>query len=197
MSDDDFKEMDTTLEKGCLFIGFVVIGIILLIILFTSCNPFISKELRHKNKCNRKLERVVKKCPELLKADTINVPFEVIVPKLDIKDSVYTKIDTMEMLKYITKDKIKYVVNSISIDTLILDSLYRLNIRLSNGVLSYDIEIYQKTIQGETTTPIQVVRPAELTLFEKFCNYMGKSWKWIVIFSILFLIFCVFWKKIF
>ena len=73
--------------------------IILLAFSFISCNPFVSKELRRKKKCNRKLERVVKRCPELLKPDTIIDTVEVIIPevKIDsfiqiIKDEAITNI---------------------------------------------------------------------------------------------------------
>ena len=45
--------------------------ILLLALSFISCNPFISKELRRKNKANRKLERLTNKFPELLTQDTI------------------------------------------------------------------------------------------------------------------------------
>ncbi len=154
--------------------------LLIISILLYGCNPFANKELRKKDKCNRKFDQLILKCPDLKTTDSVLVPFEVIVPKIEIKDSVWTKIDTLELLKYITKDKIKYVVNSISIDTLVLDSLYKLKISLSNGVLSYNIEIYQRTIKDTVKAPINVIKPIDISYFDKCLLWLNNKWKWLI-----------------
>ena len=64
---------------------------------FISCNPFITKDLRRKNNCNKKLERVVKKCPELLKKDTIRDTLEVKIPEVKIDSFIVIQKDTAEI----------------------------------------------------------------------------------------------------
>lgn len=173
--------------------------LILLSVFLISCNPFISKELRKKNKCNRKLEKLTEKCPELLQHDTLIVPFEVIVPKIEIKDSLIVEVDTLELIKYVPFDKIKYVVKAISLDTLVLDSLYKLKISLSNGVFSYDIEIYQRTVKDSLNVPIKVVQTIKLTKFEKFLNWLNNMWHWLLwlLLAIPFYLIYRFCKKYF
>jgi len=157
--------------------------LILISIALLSCN--VNKELRKKEKCNRKLEKLVEKCPTLLLNDTIRDTITVIVPKIEIKDSLTVRVDTLELLKYITKGQIKYVVKSIQIDTLINDSLYRLQITLSNGVLSYNIVIHERIIDKPTETIIQSVSIDKLTWWENIRLYLGKWFNWLIALAVL------------
>lgn len=127
------------------------------------------------------------KCPELKDTVFVNVPFEVIVPKIEIRDSISVRVDTLELLKYIPKEQIRYIVKSISIDTLYKDSLYRLKITLSNGVLSFDVEIAERTIKDVVKAPVRVIKPIKLTFFERLTNFFGKSY-WFLILTILAII---------
>lgn len=157
------------MKNTILYVIIFALGIILF-----SCLP---KEIRQKKRCNRKLERLIEKCPQLLNNDTIHDTISVKVPEILIKDSLTVRVDTFELEKLVPYDKIKEVVKSISIDTLILDSLYRLKISLYNGVFLYDIVIYPREVKKPIETIVNVVKPIELTLFEKFqVWYYGKWW---------------------
>jgi hypothetical protein len=70
------------------------ISLIILSLFLISCLP---KELRQKKRCNKKLERLVEKCPQLLQKDTIRDTITIKVPELLIKDSLYVKVDTMQL----------------------------------------------------------------------------------------------------
>jgi hypothetical protein len=91
-------------------------------IFLASCNPFISKELRRKNKCNRKLQRVTTKCPELIQTDTFTrvVTFE--VPKLQIDSFIEIKPDTM-WLSEIRNDTIRQLVREKIFDSFPFDTI--------------------------------------------------------------------------
>jgi len=168
-----------------------------------SCN--INKDLRKQEKCNKKLEKLVEKCPNLVQLDTIRDTVTVIVPEILIKDSLILSVDTValdSLLKEYNillskKDKIKFIEtfrNSITIDTLILDSLYKLQISLFNGVLSYNIVIHERLIEKPTETITQSVRPIKLSLWERFLISVGGGIKLIVVVFILLLLIVLFWK---
>lgn len=164
---------------------------LIVVIILSSCNPFISKELRHKNKCNKRLEKLVEKCPELMKHDTLLFPFEVKIPQIIIKDSITVRVDTVELLRYVTKDQIRYIVRTISIDTSYSDSLYRLEIRLYNGVLSWDVEIAERIIKDSLQVPTQVVQPIKLKWHEVLANQINSTWRWLIA-LIIILLFALF-----
>lgn len=177
------------MKNAILYILIFTLGIVVL-----SCN--VNKDLRKQERCNKKLEKLVERCPNLLNNDTIIDTIRVEVPKIEIKDSLTVRVDTLELLKYITKEQIKYVVKSIQIDTLIVDSLYRLQISLSNGVLTYNVEIYQRTILKPTETITQSVTIDKLTWFESVRLYWGKWFKWLIILTVIFGLLWIF-NKIF
>lgn len=149
--------------------------LILLSIFLIGCNPFISKELRRKNKCNRKLERVTKKCPELLNKDTlvVNVDTTIVTKEVRVDTLVSTKHDTIE----IAKDKFRVRIVNL-IDTLLVE-----------GGCDADTIIVTKTIR----VPYNVVKPIELTPFENFTNGMKPYW-WLLI---VILAIYIAYKKLF
>ena len=149
--------------------------VILLSIFLVSCNPFISKDLRRKNKCNIKLERVTKKCPELLKKDTIiaKVDTTIVTNKVRVDTLVSTKHDTIEIIK----DKFRVKIVNL-IDTLLVE-----------GGCDSDTIIVTRTIR----VPYNVVKPIELTPFEKFANWIKPYW-WLLI---VFLAIYIAYKKLF
>lgn len=158
----------------------------IILISSVSCLP---KELRQKKRCNRKLERLVEKCPQLLQKDTIHDTIHVVVPELLIKDSLFVKVDTLQLLEYVTKEQIRYVVRSISLDTIINHTDYTLIFRLSNGLFSHDITIKEKTIDKPIETIIDVVKPIELKWYEQLYIYFNGWFKWLIAAIFLYLLY--------
>jgi len=144
-------------------------NIIVLIISFSllACNPFISKDLRKKNRANRKLAKVIKKYPELLNKDTTIVNFDTTIVTTDVKvDTVLsTNFDTLKIVR--DKFHLKLIKTT---DTLIIDG----------GCLSDTIYI-----DKEILVPIDVVKPVQLTIAEQVLNGLGRFWWWILIAIIL------------
>lgn len=176
--------------------------IIILATLILSCNPFISKDLRQKNRCNRKLERTIKKCPELLKTDTVEKIVEIELPKIEIKDSIVLKLEidsftvdsllqyikTLKTQKERTKTFTEYVLQSFSLDTTITDTLYSLTFKIKNGVFSHDIVINEQKIKKPIQIEQKTVSKIQLTLWEKLLNIIGGFWWWLVVLFIVGLI---------
>ena len=162
------------------------IYLIILSLFLISCLP---KEIRQKKRCNRKLERLVEKCPQLLNKDTIHDTIHVVVPELLIRDSLYVKVDTMQLLEYVTKDHIRYVVRSISLDTTINHADYTLIFRLSNGLFSHDITIKEKTIEKPIEKVVDVVNPIELKWHEQLHVYFNSWVKWLIALVFLYLLY--------
>ena len=136
--------------------------VILLSIFLVGCNPFISKDLRIKNKCNRKLERVTKKCPKLLKKDTLiaNLDTTIVTNEVRVDTLVSTKHDTIEIVK--NKFRVK-IVNLI--DTLLVE-----------GGCDADTVVITKTVK----VPYKVVTPVKLTILDHIANYFSKLW-WLLL----------------
>ena len=152
------------------YFNYIVLGL-----LITSCNPFITPELRHKNKCNRKLERVTRKCPELLTKDTLLVNFDttIITNEVRVDTLVWSKLDTI----LVNKDRFHVKIVRIN-DTL----------RVSGGCDSDTIYI-NKVIR----VPYDVVKPIKLTVFEQILNILSRFWWWLII---LFVIYVAYRKLI-
>lgn len=175
---------------------------ILLIILsltFISCSPFISKELRRKNKCNRKLERVVKTCPELLQHDTIIDAVIVEIPQINDSTTIEIKIDSTRVKELETaldslkgSERIEYVnryfKQSFSLDTSYTISNITAYIRIVNGVVNLRIEKPKEEIKREVKTPYQKVAPKELTITDHIMNGLNKFWWWLIILAVLYFI---------
>lgn len=145
--------------------------IILLAIVFSSCNPFISKDLRRKNKCNRKLERVIRKCPELLKQDTAVILYDTIIitPSYKVDTVVSLQFDTITIIK----DKLRLKLIRIS-DTLLVDA-----------------ECIPDTIRIKQyiKVPCNTVSNIELSVWDKIMNGIGRFWWWIIAAIILFILY--------
>jgi len=142
--------------------------LILLCISFISCNPFISKDLRRKNRANRKLERLTTKFPNLLKKDTAIISYDTTIITPNSKaDTVFTyDFDTITLFK----DKLRLELIKIN-DTLIVDA----------ECLPDTIRI-KEFIQ----VPFNKVSKIKLTQFERFSNLLGKYvWQILLILAIL------------
>jgi hypothetical protein len=172
--------------------------IIFLAFSFISCNPFVSKELRRKKKCNRKLERVVKKCPELLSNDTIRDTVEVLIPEVRIDSFITIVKDTAEIdslvsliqdpgvreviRKYITeyipfKDTITHLIDG-----------YTFRFYADGKNIRYEVDKPAELIKKETEVIIPIVKPVELTTVELILDFFSRFWWWFVIGLIVFIL---------
>ena len=173
--------------------------LIFLVVVLNGCNPFISKDLRRKNRCNKKLARVVRNCPELAsKVDT----FIIEVPKLEIDSFIDLQIDTFKLdsIIYLIKDSVvqsvvrKYITNEVYPKDTILHEVdgFKFSFWFNNGKLNYYVKrpeiIYKK--------PVKVIAAIELTTFEKIANFVsGFFWPIIIFLIIIFLLYIL--KKAF
>ena len=151
---------------------------ILLCIVFISCNPFISKDLRLKNRANRKLERLVNKYPNLLKQDTATTLYDTTIITAN------SKLDTV----------ISYDFDTI---TLFKDKL-RLKLIKTTDTLIVDAECLPDTIRVKEfiRVPFNKVAPIELTIVEELTTIILK-WFWQIVLIIgSFIVIRAFYKSI-
>lgn len=147
------------------------ITIILSLLILTGCNPFLTKELRRKNKCNRKLKRVVDKCPELLKQDT----------------AVYVHDTTI-----ITANSKADTIVSLNFDTITLEKdKLRLKLIKTTDTLIINAECLPDTIRIKEyiKVPFEKVQPIELTTYEKIVNGFKPFFWWIVFIIIAIILY--------
>jgi hypothetical protein len=182
--------------------------LILSIIFLASCNPFISKELRRKNKCNKKLERVTRKCPELLKLDTIIDTVVVKIPEIRIDTSFQVLVDTFMVDSLIselnniptkegkTRYLTKYVSDVVSLDTTLVSDGVTVAIRLEGGMLSVNVFKPKETITVLDEDIIPIIKPVQLTIWDQIMNGLGKFFWWIVFAIALFILFRIFKNRI-
>lgn len=179
--------------------------IIILALLLSSCNPFISKELRHKKRCNRKLERVIKKCPELLQVDTIRDTVEIIIPPIDIDSSIQLPFDTLkldsilQLIKDTTTQRVirKYIINNIyPKDTIkhVIDG-FTFSFWFTGSKMYYSVDKPLETLKKEVVIPVQKITPIQLTIWDQIMLGLGKFWWWLVIAAILFVAYRLLLKK--
>lgn len=179
------------------------ISAIVLILLFTSCNPFLSTELRRKNRCNRKLERVVRKCPDLVKTDTITKTVEVEIPSIKVDSVIIIEPDTM-WLSEIKNDTIREfvrqnVVNAMPFKDTIVHVIDGITFKFfpdEYGNIRYSVTKPKGTIKKTLQVEQQTIQKIKLSPFEKLLNFFG-SWIWLgVILFVIWLIFRLFKKYI-
>lgn len=181
MSDNerDFERINNTINSvgGCFSWVITIIIFLSVILLLSSCNPFVNKDLRRKNKCNRKLERVTRKCPELLNKDTliINLDTTIVTREVRVDTLVSTKFDTLEIIK--DKFHLKLIKTT---DTLIIE-----------GGCDSDTIYVEKIVK----VPYDVVKPVQLTVWEQTMNWLGNFWGWLVLLIVLYLAYKII-KKI-
>ena len=172
--------------------------IFLLALTFASCNPFISKDLRKKKRCNKKLERVVSRCPELLNNDTIIDTVVIEVPKVEIDSFIVIKKDTAEIDSLVnliknkkTREVIrKYITKYVPFkDTVIhLVDGFKVSFYSKGGNIHYSIDKPLEVIKIENETIVPVVKQIELTWWEKVLEFCYRFWLWFVIFLVLFIV---------
>ena len=142
--------------------------LLFLCISLSGCNPFISKDLRRKNRANRKLERLTTKFPSLLSKDTASILYDTIIITPN------TKVDT---------------VLSYNFDTV---TLYKDKLRLKlikiNDTLIVDAECLPDTIRINTIVkvPFNKISTIKLTLIDQITKTIGKLfWKIILLLAFL------------
>jgi hypothetical protein len=172
--------------------------IFLLALTFVSCNPFISKDLRKKKRCNKKLERVVNRCPELLNNDTIIDTVIIEVPKVEIDSFIVVKKDTAEIDSLVnliknkkTREVIReYITKYVPFkDTVIhLVDGYKVSFYSKGGNIHYSIDKPVEVIKIENEVIVPVIKPIELTTIEKIINFFSRFWWWFVIGLVLFIV---------
>jgi len=182
-------------------------------LIIASCNPFISKELRHKKKCNHKLEKLTRKCPGLLKTDTILIPVLIEIPPIDIDtlllvnkdvsgiDSIIAKyqeqIDSI-LARKIGKE-IKWYVRErpCIIDTLEFEENgIKVKVFQQGKQIRISIKKPKEKIKTEIKIEVPIVQKIKLTSWEKFMGFLGRFWLWIVVISIIGIIVSAFKKRI-
>lgn len=153
--------------------------IILLALTFISCSPFISKDLRRKNKCNRKYKRAVKKCPELLSKDTAVVIYDTIIvtPPSKMDTAISFNFDTVTLFK----DKL------------------RLKLIKTTDTLLIDAECLPDTIRIETQirVPYETFKEVELTITDKILNFLNKWFWYIIVVSFIVIVLRLVYKFFF
>ena len=165
--------------------------LLVLIIGLSSCNPLIPKELRKKNRCNRKLERVVRKCPDLVKTDTITKTVEVEVPSIKVDSVIIIEPDTM-WLSEIKNDTIREfvrqnVVNAMPFKDTIVHVIDGITFKFfpdAYGNIRYSVTKPKETIIQDVKIEQQIVQKIKLSPFEQLLNYLG-SWVWIIIIGLV------------
>jgi len=174
------------------YLSLLVAGLCLVV--SVGCNPFISKELRKKNRCNRKLERVIKKCPELLNTDTVLKVVEIEIPKVEIDSFIIYNPDTTWLVE-IQNDTIREFVRQKVFESFPFQDTIKHTIDgftflfyNDNGNIGYTVLKPKETRSKDVLIPIEVIKPIQLTLFEKFQNHIGKIIFWLVLLVMLFYI---------
>ena len=135
----------------------------------TSCNPFMNKDLRRKNRANRKLERLISKYPQLKAKDTLVVKLDtvIITDSVVVSQSFSLKFDTVEIVK--ENFRLKLIKTT---DTLIVEG----------GCMSDTIYVNKEII-----VPFETIQKIELTPLE----ILSKFYKWVIGLFILFLAFLI------
>lgn len=138
----------------------------------------MNKDLRKKKRGNRKLERLIKKFPDLKRTDTLTIPFDTIVmtDSIEVKQAVSLEFDTVEIVK--DKFHLKLIKTT---DTLLIE-----------GGCDPD------TIQINTSikVPYETIKTVQLTPTEMIMNLLSKFWSWLIVLAVILLIL-IFIKKTF
>jgi hypothetical protein len=172
--------------------------ILFLAVSFISCNPFITKELRRKKKCNKKLERVINKCPELLKADTIRDTVSIMIPEVRIDSFIVIEKDSAEIDSLVNliqdqgvREIIKqYITKYVPFKDTLRHEIdgYTFLFYVDGQNIRYEVKKPLEVVKIENEIIVPIVRPVELTTFEKVLDFFSRFWWWFVIGLILFIL---------
>ena len=183
---------------------------LLAVMAMVSCNPFISKDLRKKNRCNNKLERLVEKCPALLRTDTIIKTVEILVPEIRVDTFILTntdvsgvdsivslfskEIDSLTALKLTTQIKWYIKDRPCLLDTLAFEK-YGVQVKVYQDGNEIRVSFYkpEEIIEEDVEIPVETVKLIELTIVEQVLNFLGNWWKWLI-FIVVVAIGLFIWK---
>ena len=184
--------------------------ILTLAVMASSCNPLISKDLRRKNKCNRKVERELKRhkkkiakiaidCPEIMHSDTIRDTIEVFIPEVRLDsfliiekdtamiDSLFGLIENNETREVIREYFTKYIPIKDTV-THLMDG-YTIKFWATDGKINYTVDKPEEIIEAPVEIIIEKVKAIELAWYEKLMNNLSRPFVWIVVFVILFILY--------
>lgn len=159
-------------------------------VILVSCNPFMSKDVRRSKKCNKKLEKVVIKCPELLNKDTIIDTLIIELPKVEIDSFITLNYDTVRIdsiVNLIQNDTIKKVVKEFIYNENILKDtiIHKIDgytfIFYSNGNnIHYKVEKPLEVLKIENKTIVDTIKPIKVSWFDKIASNL-----WVIIIIII------------
>tara|TARA_R110001632_G_scaffold183114_5_gene303216 strand:- start:113 stop:598 length:486 start_codon:yes stop_codon:yes gene_type:complete len=156
----------------------------------------MTKELRKKNRVNKRFERFIKRNPELKKIDTVIIE----IPKVEIDTFVSLNFDTLKLdsIVYLIKDTTirsivrKYITNEVYPNDTLKQFIDGFNFAFwfTDGNLNYSVEKPLETIKK----PVEVFKKVELTFIEQAQNLFTKFWRWFVL-LLIFTVILYFIKK--
>jgi len=159
--------------------------------LLISCNPFISKDLRHKNKCNRQLERVTKRCPELLQQETIKDTVILQIPKVEIDTFIQLQTDTFKLDSVINliKDTTtrKFIYNYIKTEVYPKDTIrqkidgYTFSFWFVGSKMYYSVKKPLQVVKKINDVKVNKVVPIKLSIWEQILNGLSRFRWWILV----------------
>jgi len=178
-------------------------------LLMSACNPLMTPELRKKNKCNDKYEKLVdkrkrqadkfaEKCPGNILIDTIRDTVTITVPEIRIDTSIQVNddvsgvdsiiagfqddLDSATAVKIITQIKWYVKERPCLTDTLIFEQ-DGVTVKVYQEGDEIKVSFFKPEEEIEEVVEIEIERivEQELTMYEKFVTMFGKFWRWILL----------------
>ena len=179
----------------------------------------MTKGLRVKNKCNRKLVREQRRhgkkirklkidCPEIsltiIKRDTVNVE----VPEIEIKtvydlnfdslviDSLATELknakNKSQRIEYINR----YIPRFFNLDTTFVIDGAEIRANLKSGKLHHYLLKPKEVVTKIVEIPFETIKKIQLTPLEKAQNLFSKFDWWVIIFLVMYVLYFLLKKYI-
>lgn len=174
----------------------------------------MTKELRKKNRCNRRLQRVVGKCPQLLNTDTVRDTLRLEIPSIEIDtffnveqdtdgiDSIFNlyKLNFLDSIggSDLKNTVIRYIENNTYSKDTIVHHINGITFTFffTKGQLNYRVDRPKEEIEKIVEIPVDIIKPIELTFLEHIQNLLSRFWKWILIVFGIFILYKLFRKYI-
>ena len=186
-------------------------AILLFCLIFISCNPFISKELRQKKRCIRKIDKIQAVCPSAVLRDTIVDTVEVIIPEIRVDtffavnsdvsgvDSIVDKfqgeIDSLTAIKLKTELRWYVKERPCLLDTIRIDSFgIHIEIYQIGDKIYHSLFKEEQVIEKEVEVVVDRIVKPKLTVWEQFILWASGVWRWLVFLIILLVIIYIFRK---
>lgn len=173
-----------------------LIWIILILALNTACNPFISKELREKNRENKRLERFLKRNPGLAVTDTIIDTVRIKVPEIHYRDTFMLNTDVSGVDSILLSFKaqldslqhleLTQIIKNYTIERpFIKDTIFRefekgfIKIWNDNGQMVVYFHVYEQEVQDTSVFIYRRAMQHKLSLMEQAQSSIGSMMNWI------------------